>query len=145
MAEVKETVAKAAEAAADKAETKTVAKKATADKAETKTTAKKTTAKKTTTKTTKAAAEKKTATAEKKAPAAKKTTAKKAEVKTEINIQFDGKNYTTDDILKIAQDVWKYDLGNKPADMKSVELYVKPEESQVYYVVNGEVTGQFGI
>lgn len=80
----------------------------------------------------------------KKAPV-KKTPAKKAEVKTVVNLQFDGKSYTNDDLIKIAKDVWKYDLGNKPADFKSVELYVKPEESRAYYVINGEITGSFGI
>ncbi|MBE5870223.1 MAG: hypothetical protein E7294_03025 [Lachnospiraceae bacterium] len=144
MAETKSAAAKAVVKEAAKTEVKEAVKtaeKAVEAKAEEKKPAvKKTTAKKTTTKT---AAEKKTA--EEKKPAAKKATAKKAEVKTEVNIQFDGKNYTTDDILKIAQDVWKYDLGKKATEMKKVELYVKPEESQVYYVFNGEVTGSFSI
>ena len=47
--------------------------------------------------------------------------------------------------MKIAKDVWKYDLNQKAGDFKSVELYVKPEESVVYYVINGEVKGSFGI
>lgn len=75
----------------------------------------------------------------------KKAPAKKAEVKAVVNLQFDGKSYTNDDLIKIAKDVWKYDLGNKPADFKSVELYVKPEDSRAYYVINGEITGSFAI
>lgn len=47
--------------------------------------------------------------------------------------------------MKIAKDVWKYDLGKNEADFKDVELYVKPEESSVYYVINGDVTGSFAI
>ena len=62
-----------------------------------------------------------------------------------MHLQFDGKSYTNDDLIKIAKDVWKYDLGNKPADFKTVDLYVKPEESRAYYVINGEITGSFGI
>ena len=142
MAETKTAAAKTVEKEAAKTEVKAAAAKATEKAVEVKEeakaakpAAKKTTAKKTTTK----------AAAEKKPAAAKKAPAKKAEVKTEVNIQFDGKNYTTDDILKIAQDVWKYELGNKAADMKKVELYVKPEEGKVYYVFNGEVTGSFPI
>ena len=50
-----------------------------------------------------------------------------------------------DDLIKIAKDVWKYDLGKKVSDFKSVELYVKPEEFRAYYVINGEVTGSFAI
>ena len=80
----------------------------------------------------------------KKAPA-KKAPVKKAEAKAVVHLQFDGKSYTNDDLIKIAKVVWKYDLGNKPADFKSVELYVKPEDSRVYYVVNGEITGSFAI
>lgn len=87
--------------------------------------------------------------AETKAPAkkavAKKAPAKKAEVKESISIQFSGKDYTTEDLVKIAKDVWKYDLNKKVSDFQSVELYVKPEESMVYYVINGDVTGSFAI
>lgn len=82
-------------------------------------------------------------TAKKAAPA--KAAAKKTTVKAVVNVQFAGKAYTTDELVKIAQDVWKYDLGQKAADFKTVELYVKPEESLAYYVINGDVTGSFAI
>ncbi len=93
-------------------------------------------------KTAKAAA--KTTKAPAKKTAAKKTTAK-AEVKVEMNIQFGGKSYTTEDLVKIAKDVWKYDLKQKAADFKSVELYVKPEDGMAYYVINGKEAGSFYI
>ena len=94
----------------------------------------------------KPAAKKETAKKEtaKKAPA-KKPAAKKAELKSEISVQFGGKSYSQEDLLKIAKDVWKYDLKQKAADLTSVELYVKPEESMVYYVMNKETTGSFYI
>ena len=86
--------------------------------------------------------------AEKKAPAkkapAKKAAAKK-EMKSEITVQFAGKSYTQDDLMKIAKDVWRFDLKQKAADLVSVELYVKPEESMVYYVFNGTECGSFAI
>lgn len=82
-------------------------------------------------------------------PAAKKTAAKKATEKTAVvekmNIQFSGKSYSMEDLMSIAKDVWRYDLKQKPADLKNIELYVKPEESVAYYVINGEVTGSFYI
>lgn len=81
----------------------------------------------------------------KKAAPAKKPAAKKAELKSEISVQFGGKSYSQDDLLKIAKDVWKYDLKQKAADLTSVELYVKPEENMVYYVMNKEITGSFYI
>lgn len=83
--------------------------------------------------------------AAKKETAAKTTTTQKAAVKETVHVQFSGKTYTTEDLVRIAKDVWKYDLKKKVSDFKAVELYVKPEESVVYYVINGEEKGQFNI
>ena len=77
---------------------------------------------------------------------AKKTTRKKAAViKANVSVQFAGKEYTTEQLIEIAKDVWQYDLGRDAADFKSVDLYVKSEESSVYYVINEEVSGSFAI
>ncbi len=134
----------AKKAPAKKAETKAVVEKTVAEtvvKEEVKKPAeKKTAAKKTTTK----AAETKKATAKTttaKKPATKK--AAKAEVK--MAIQFADKNYTTEDLAKIANDVWVYDYGKDASELKDVQLYVKPEEGKVYYVFNGEIAGDFVI
>ena len=93
----------------------------------------------------------------KKAPAKKTAAAKKTTTKTttktsakkaaeaEVVLQFAGKEYTNEDLVKIAKDVWKYDLKQKVGDFKSVKLYVKTEENKVYYVINGDVTGEFDI
>lgn len=80
----------------------------------------------------------------KKAPA-KKAPVKKAALKQAMYIEFAGKSYTQEDLVKIAKDVWKFDLKKKVSDFKSVELYVKPEESIVYYVINEEEKGSFYI
>lgn len=69
----------------------------------------------------------------------------KNELKVSMNVQFGGKSYTTEDLVKIAKDVWKYDLKQKAADFKSVELYVKPEDGMAYYVINGKEAGSFYI
>lgn len=111
-----------------------------------------------TTKTAKAAntAAKKTAKpAAKKAPAKKeakavtktaaKAPAKKTDAKQIINLQFSGKSYSIEDLTKIAEDVWKYDLHKSDEAYKSLELYVKPEESISYYVFNGDISGSFFI
>jgi len=76
---------------------------------------------------------------------AKKAPVKKEELKSELHIQFGGKSYSEEDLIKIAKDVWQYDLQKKVSELDSVELYVKPEESTVYYVMNKEFTGSFGI
>ena len=75
----------------------------------------------------------------------KKVEAKKAVTKVSVNLQFAGKEYKAEDFEKMAKDVWQYDLGKKAADLKSVDLYVKPEENKVYYVMNGDVAGDFDI
>ena len=97
-----------------------------------------------------AAAEEKKTTAKKapakkapaKKPAAKKTTAKKAELKTEMFLQFAGKEYTEKEILQKVKDIWTKVLKNKVGDMKDVKIYLKPEESAAYYVINGDTTGK---
>ena len=74
----------------------------------------------------------------------KKTTAKRAtKVKCALAVQFAGKSYTQEELLKIAKDVWVYDLNRVAEELKNVELYVKPEDSSVYYVFNGTETGSF--
>ncbi len=84
-------------------------------------------------------------TAVKKETAPRKTAAKKAELKSELHIQFNGKSYSEEELVKIARDVWQYDLKKEASEFVSVELYVKPEESVVYYVINNEFTGSFFI
>ena len=41
--------------------------------------------------------------------------------------------------------IQKYDMKKKVDDIKSINLYVKPEESQVYFVVNDKEAGSFVI
>lgn len=97
----------------------------------------------------KAEAPKKVA-APKKAPAKKATETKaaapkKTAVKSNVVIEVADRKYSPADIEKIAKDVWVYDLGKKAAELKSMELYVKAEEANVYYVFNGDIQGVFGI
>lgn len=89
--------------------------------------------------------------AEKKAPAkktaakktaAKKAPAKKAELKTEMYLQFYGKEYSDKEILQKVKEIWTKVLKNKVGDMKDVKIYLKPEESAAYYVINGDTTGK---
>ena len=75
----------------------------------------------------------------------KKTTTKAAKKEVKIAVQFADKSYTSEDLASIANDVWVYDYGKDVADLKDVQLYVKPEESKVYYVFNNEIAGDFVI
>ena len=100
----------------------------------------------------KKAAEKKVAAPAKKTAAPKKAVAKKAAapakktaVAAEVMLQFAEKEYTQESLLKIAKDVWAYDYDKKASELKKVQLFVKPEESKVYYVFNDDITGAFDI
>lgn len=93
----------------------------------------------------KAAAKKEAAPKAAKKPAAARKTVKKADQKVAIHVQFAGKSYSQEELIKMAQDVWKYDLKQKVRGLASIELYVKPEENKVYYVMNQEFTGDFNI
>ena len=78
----------------------------------------------------------------KKAAAKKAPAKKKAEVKTEMFLQFAGKEYTEKEIFQKVKEIWTKVLKNKVGDMKDVKIYLKPEESAAYYVVNGDTTGK---
>lgn len=73
------------------------------------------------------------------APAKKRTT-KKAVTET-VYLQYLGKEINKEDLMKQVKDIWTQQLKNKVGDMKSVTLYLKPEENKAYYVINEEVTG----
>lgn len=79
-----------------------------------------------------------------KKPVAKKETVKKV-AKSVVTLEYRGNSYTEESLVQSAKDVWVYDLGKDLKDFKSVELYVKPEENTVYYVVNKEVKGGFAL
>lgn len=91
--------------------------------AETKTAAKKTTTKKTTAKKT----------------TARKTTAKK-EIKVSAFVEYFGKQVEEKEMIARVKKAWT-SSGKKIGDIKTMELYIKPEESAVYYVINGTETG----
>lgn len=123
---VKETAA--AEEAPAKAEEKPAAKAAKTIR---------TTAKKTTTK--KAAAPKKPA--EKKAPAK----AAKKEAEQEMILQFGGREIKEKDLYERIQQIWIEGYGKKAEELKSLKVYVKPEEFTAYYVINDDVTGSIDL
>lgn len=101
----------------------------------------------------KAEPKKATAPATKKAPAkkaaAKKPAAKKevasASVKANIVLQYADKNVTYDTLVENAENVYQYDMGKNVSDIKKLDLYVKPEENTVYFVVNDKEHNQYGL
>lgn len=73
---------------------------------------------------------------------AKKTvkTATKKEIKVKTVIQYDGKEADEKDIIASVKKMWTKS-GKKIRDIKTMELYIKPEDEAVYYVINKTETG----
>lgn len=84
-------------------------------------------------------AEKKTA--EKKT--AKETKETKAAVE-QMFIQYAGNEYATSMIYANIKDAWVA-AGHKVANIKSLNVYVKPEENAAYYVINDKETGKINL
>ncbi|MBR5969825.1 MAG: hypothetical protein IK016_05690 [Lachnospiraceae bacterium] len=70
--------------------------------------------------------------------------AKKSETK--VVLQYGELSVTYDEIVQRMKDKWTGDYGRKIGEIKSMELYVKPEEGKVYYVINeGEESGDYSL
>ncbi len=93
---------------------------------------------------------------EKEAPAksaTKKTTKKSAkkgakrgpkpasERTVELYVQYGEKEVTYTDLVTRVKDMWK-EQGKRETSLKSLNIYVKPEESKAYYVINEKITGE---
>ena len=80
--------------------------------------------------------------AKKEAKPTAKTTAKKAEeVKTTTLVQYQNKEV---DMTKVEERVKAQFVseGHKSSDIKTVNIYVKPEEYSAYYVINDKFSGR---
>ncbi|MGN0404339.1 MAG: DUF6465 family protein, partial [Bariatricus sp.] len=90
----------------------------------------------------KAAVEKAEDVKEAKKPAARtKKAAAKKDIKTDIVLQYGEKEVNTKDMVAAVKKEWTK-AKHKVSDIKSMELYIKPEEYAVYYVINGDTTGK---
>ena len=90
-------------------------------------------------------AEKKTADKAKKTAAKTKATAKRvaAAASAEVYVQFNGGEKSVTDLVEAAKADFK--ASHKRTKVEDLKLYVVPETSMVYYVVNGdeELRGEF--
>lgn len=71
-------------------------------------------------------------------------TVTKAEVQTALFIQHSGNEVKTDEIVHRVNSEWEH-LGHDVKDLKNMDLYIKPEEDKVFYVLNGDVTGSISL
>ena len=90
--------------------------------------------------TTKAA---KAETAEKAEP--KKTPGRKAAVKEEFVLEFAGKQITQEEIKKKVKENWTKVQKNKIKDIKTIKVFLQPENSCAYYTINQEGTDIYNI
>lgn len=74
-----------------------------------------------------------------KKPEVKKPTAKK-EVKVKAVVEYFGKQVEDKEMIAAVKKAWTK-KGKKVGDIKTIDLYIKPEEGAVYFVINGTDTG----
>lgn len=95
----------------------------------------------------KAAAQKETVAKGKRGPAKKETTKKEAGKKDDsaqekqIFIQYAEKEVTMAIIEERVKKAWESE-GHRASSIKKLDIYIKPEESAVYYVINGKNAGR---
>lgn len=141
---VKVTSTKPAAAVKEETVVKTAAKDAVAEKA-VKAAVKEAVAEKEVKTAVKAAEEPKKEEAKKEVPvkkAAKKAAPKKKEVEKveEVYVQFHDMEITTKDVLDKAKQAYVAE-GHRESSIKSIRLYIKPEERMAYYVINDKFAG----
>lgn len=73
--------------------------------------------------------------------AAKKATAPKKDMKTSLFVEYYGKQVSDKDIVASVKKAWTKS-GHKIGEIKTMDLYVKPEEDAVYYVINKTAAGK---
>lgn len=113
--------------AARKSEKKSAAKAAATEKTEKKPRGRKAAAENT------AASEAKV---EEKKPAVRRTASKKAEPVASVTIQYGASEVAAKKVVAAAIDAYK--AAHEGVEVKTVEVYIKPEENAAYYVVNGD-------
>ncbi|WP_304263648.1 DUF6465 family protein [Kallipyga massiliensis] len=58
-------------------------------------------------------------------------------MKSKVEIQYQGHNALDSDLINQAKDYWKQS-GRKIGEIKTLDIYVKPEECCAYYSINND-------
>ena len=69
---------------------------------------------------------------------------KKVEKKDEVFVQFAGEEYSVEEVMEKAKAAYVAE-GHRAAAIKSVRLYIKPEERKAYYVINEKAAGSIDL
>jgi hypothetical protein len=79
----------------------------------------------------------------KKSAAPKKTSVKKKEPEVSFFLEYSGKQVAAGEVLEAVKK--DYLSKHEDAEVKTLEIYIKPEEDTVYYAVDGEGSDQYKI
>ena len=63
-----------------------------------------------------------------------------AKINQQMILQFNGREFDLGAVEGNVKKAWK-DAGKKLSDIATLDIYVKPQEAKVYYVVNKEIEG----
>ena len=63
-------------------------------------------------------------------------------IPTTINLQAYGKSISGEELVEMARQAWA-DTGHDLSAIETLDIYIKTEDSRVYYVVNKIDTGTF--
>ena len=63
-----------------------------------------------------------------------------ATMKMKTFVEYNGKQVEEKELIANVKKVW-VEAGNKVGDIKTLDLYIKPEEASVYYVINEKEAG----
>lgn len=78
----------------------------------------------------------------------KKTTAKKAAVKkpvekvTEVYFEYNGEQILSEELVGRIQEAYKNE-GHRISSIKTLRVYINPDERKAYYVINDKAEGKF--
>ena len=67
-----------------------------------------------------------------------------AKINQQMTLQFNGREFDLGAVEANVKKDWK-DAGKKLSDIVDLDIYVKPEEATVYYVVNKQVEGSVAL
>jgi len=73
-----------------------------------------------------------------------KETEKKPEKKDEVFVQFAGEEYAVGEVMEKAKAAYVAE-GHRVSAIKSIRLYIKPEERKAYYVINEKAAGSIDL
>lgn len=63
-------------------------------------------------------------------------------MKTKFTVEFADKSVVKDELVKNIKKIWT-DAGNKATDIKSLEIFLQPDNNIAYFVINDDFKGDY--